>query len=192
MTAGAGGNRARRRPMLGSARGGGRIGAAWLGGLVAAWLALLAPVAARAETTRIAVFPIEFVDTSQEGEENGARADETARIAMATALLASLLEESGRYTVVEMAPEAVAGVSGRILSCNGCELAVADAAGADQEAILMVQKISNLIVDMTLYVRDVESRKALVAATTSIRGNTDESWARGVRWLVDRKLLAAR
>lgn len=171
-------------------RNGWSRGAAALALLVSALVVAGAPGAARA-ATRIAVFPVEFVDTSQEGETNGTRADETARLKMTAELLSTLLTRSGRYAVVTMDPAAVAEVSGAILGCNGCELAVAAAAGAEQEAIVMVQKVSNLIIDVTLYVRDVASGKAVMAATTSIRGNTDESWARGIRWLVERKLLAS-
>jgi len=182
-----------RAPAWATGRAGSRGGHGAVGVAILLWvLALIGAPAAANAATRIAVFPVEFVDTSQEGETNGTRADETARLAMTAELLATLLTRSGRYEVVTMDPAAVAKVSGAILGCNGCELAVAASAGAEQEAIVMVQKVSNLIIDVTLYVRDVASGKAVMAATTSIRGNTDESWARGVRWLVERKLLASR
>jgi hypothetical protein len=52
-----------------------------------------------------------------------------------------------------------------------------------------VQKISNLILNINLRVEDVATGKAVFQRSVDIRGNTDLSWRRGVKSLVD--LLAA-
>jgi len=48
-----------------------------------------------------------------------------------------------------------------------------------------VQKVSNLILNLNIEVRDSDSGEALYTTSVDIRGNTDESWLRGVRRLVD-------
>jgi hypothetical protein len=51
-----------------------------------------------------------------------------------------------------------------------------------------VQKVSNLILNINLYVRDVATTKMLKVGSVDIRGNTDESWFRGLRYLVKNRM----
>jgi hypothetical protein len=74
-------------------------------------------------------------------------------------------------------------------ACNGCELEVGRALGVDRVGVCWVQKISNLILNINLRVEDVATGKAVFQRSVDIRGNTDLSWRRGVKSLVD--LLAA-
>ena len=53
-----------------------------------------------------------------------------------------------------------------------------------------MQKVSNLILDINVTVRDAATRELLFAASVDIRGNTDESWRRGIRYLIENRLLA--
>jgi hypothetical protein len=53
-----------------------------------------------------------------------------------------------------------------------------------------VQKVSNLILNINIRVSEAASGKVIAAASADIRGNTDESWTRGVEWLVKNRLLA--
>jgi hypothetical protein len=53
-----------------------------------------------------------------------------------------------------------------------------------------VQKVSNLILNINIRVSNAQSGQVLAAASADIRGNTDESWTRGVEWLVKNRLLA--
>jgi len=48
-----------------------------------------------------------------------------------------------------------------------------------------VQKVCNLILNLNIEVRDSATDQALYTRSVDIRGNTDESWLRGVRRLVD-------
>jgi hypothetical protein len=41
-----------------------------------------------------------------------------------------------------------------------------------------VQKVSNLILNMNIYVRDASSGATIAAMSADMRGNTDESWSR--------------
>jgi hypothetical protein len=51
-----------------------------------------------------------------------------------------------------------------------------------------VRKISNLVLVFDIQVRNVASGNLTRAYRVELRGNTDESWLRGVRWLVARGL----
>jgi len=163
-----------------------------LGGLAAAVVAGTAAAAAAGATPlKAAVFPAELVDTSTEGDLNGARADETARLRLITGVVAEGLAASGAYTVVDIAPaQAAIDAAGSIRGCNGCDIDIAKSLGADVSVIAVVQKVSNLILDVHLYVRDVRTGKVVRTGDTSIRGNTDESWTRGARWLLRNRILA--
>jgi hypothetical protein len=52
-----------------------------------------------------------------------------------------------------------------------------------------VQKVSNLILNINLEVRDVADGHVLRAGSVDIRGNTDETWARGLAWLLRHRIL---
>jgi hypothetical protein len=54
-----------------------------------------------------------------------------------------------------------------------------------------VQKVSNLILNINVYMEDAESGKMKFARSIEIRGNTDESWRRGTR-LFAAQLFVAR
>ena len=163
--------------------------------LVLAMFAATPPSAAQdaaVTPTKVIVFPFELVDTSQEGERDGARADQEARLARLTADLKAQLAASGRYEIVELTPvEADYARLAPMRGCNGCDIDLAKSVGATQGMVGIVQKVSNLILDVAIYVRDVETGRVVQVAKTSIRGNTDESWQRGLRFLVDKRLLAA-
>ena len=79
--------------------------------------------------------------------------------------------------------------AGFLHSCNGCEAKIAANLGAEQAITGTVQKVSNLILNINLYVRDVASGKPLRAYSVDIRGNTDKSWSRGVSYMVRNRLL---
>jgi len=52
-----------------------------------------------------------------------------------------------------------------------------------------VQKVSNLILNVNLVVEDVATGKTLRADSVDIRGNTDESWTRGLRYLLNERMF---
>jgi len=150
---------------------------------------LLAPAAGRAEPLRAAVFDVDFLDTSQEGETRGTlRADETARVALVTDTLRRMLAERG-VTLVDLSPlRARIDKAAPIRSCNGCEVDLAREAGAQVAVTGLVQKVSNLIINLNVTVRDVCDGRSIRAGFVDIRGNTDESWQRGMSYLVRNRL----
>jgi hypothetical protein len=146
---------------------------------------LLTASAASAEGLRIAVFPAEFVNTSLEPM----RADERARLQAFDRQLREELQARG-FLVLDTGPVAAkAAVYASLRECSGCELALAKELGADLVALAWVQKVSNLILEITLRIGEVATGELFRAGSVSIRGNTDESWARGLRSLV-KKLFA--
>jgi hypothetical protein len=52
-----------------------------------------------------------------------------------------------------------------------------------------VQKVSNLILNINLYTEDVRREKLIFGKSVDIRGNTDESWRRGLDYMLRNYLL---
>ena len=137
-----------------------------------------------------AFFGLTFLDTSHEGELRGTRPDELARVELVEDFVRERLAAEG-LELVDLAP--VADELERVLnpaSCNGCDIRMAEALGADYAVVGEVQKVSNLILSMNLYVRDVETGRPVEGLAVDIRGNTDESWLRGMRYILDRHFFA--
>ena len=133
------------------------------------------------ERKKVAAFDLEFVDTSGEGNDPA----QTKRLKLTSAKLRDLLTASGQYDIVDTAPATdQIEAAGYLSSCNGCEIEIARDLGADLALIGTVRKVSSLILYISLYMPDAHSGKAVRTHRVSIRGNTDESWFRGVRYLV--------
>ena len=47
-----------------------------------------------------------------------------------------------------------------------------------------VQKVSNLILNVNLYMEDAKTGKLEFAKSVDIRGNTDESWRHGLDYML--------
>lgn len=151
-------------------------------------LLLASSAASAAEPVRLVLFPLEFVTTSMEP----VREDERARLLLAEAELRRRLEAKG-YVLVDPTPvSAAAGAYASLRECGGCELELARSLGAEQAALAWVGKTSNLILDMTLRIGEVETGKLVRKGSVAIRGNTDESWLRGVRYLIENVVFAER
>jgi hypothetical protein len=158
-------------------------------GLLASCLLAAGPALA-ADPPKLALFPLELFDSSLEGEVEGANPADQARLEMLERELRERLEASGRFALVETAPVAArVEDAGHLYSCNGCEVPLAAALGADLALVGWVQKVSNLILNLNLTIRDVATRELLFAGGVDIRGNTDESWRHGIRYLLKNRLL---
>jgi hypothetical protein len=151
---------------------------------------LAAPVASAAEPARLALFDLELVDSSLEGEMAGADPAEQARLRLVQAELRRSLEKSGRFELVDTAPVAdQVAVAGRLRSCNGCEVPIARRLDADLALVGWVHKVSNLILSVNVVIRDVSTRERVFASSVDIRGNTDASWLHGIRYILNNRLL---
>ena len=76
-----------------------------------------------------------------------------------------------------------------IRGCNGCEIEFGRRLGVPTIAFGWVQKVSNLILNINLVVRDTATGRILAAGSVDIRGNTDESWRRGGIYLLNHRIL---
>jgi hypothetical protein len=61
--------------------------------------------------------------------------------------------------------------------------------GAEPIAWITVQKVSNLILDMNVYIADVATGKMTFVHSVDIRGNTDQAWTRSLPYLLESYLL---
>lgn len=145
-----------------------------------------------ADPPKAAVFDFELVDTSLQGETNGPRADEQARLNSASDQLRKGLADSGKFLLVDIASVSAAAHNSNLQSCGGCDVQFAQKVGADLSVTGVVQKVSNLILNMNVYIRDTHTGKMVAAASADMRGNTDESWSRAVTYLLRNRLLAPR
>jgi len=145
---------------------------------------------AHAAEPKVAVFDFELVDTSLEGATYGPRADQQARLAQITDQLRDQLAKSGRVTVVDVTPVAAQARAAKLRNCGGCDAQFASQVGAEFALIGWVQKVSNLILNMNVVVRDVKTGRVISVKSVDMRGNTDDTWSRAMDWLIRYDLLA--
>ena len=153
-------------------------------------ISLLLISAARAEPPKLAVFDLEMIDTSLQGEVDGPRTDEQARLLRTGDQVRKELADSGKFHVIDIAPVNVAAHGSNLQACGGCDVKLAGELGADLAMTGVVQKVSNLILNINLYLRDVHTGQLVAAVSADMRGNTDESWSRATDYLVRNRLLA--
>jgi hypothetical protein len=151
---------------------------------------VMVPWGARAAPSQVAVFDFELVDTSLQGEVDGPRSDEQGWLMRAGDQVRKALAESGRFTVLDIAPVNVAAHGSNLQVCGGCEVALARQLGPDLVITGTVQKVSNLILNINFYLRDVHTGQLVTAMSADMRGNTDESWTRAADYLLRNRLLA--
>lgn len=157
---------------------------------VVALLTLMIPVPARADPPKVAVFDFELIDTSLQGEVNGPRADEHDRLVQIGHQLRRDLAESGKFHLLDISPVNAAAHGSNLQACGGCDAQYAQQLGADIAITGVVQKVSNLILNINVYLRDVHTGRLITSMSADLRGNTDESWSRATSYLARNRLLA--
>jgi hypothetical protein len=158
----------------------------WL--VIALLLAISSP--ATAEPRKVAVFDFELLDTSLQGAVNGPQADEQRRLNDVTEQLRKALVQSGNFVLLDIAPVNAAARASNLQNCGGCDVQYAQKLGADLVITGLVQKVSALILNMNIYLRDAHTGKLITAMSADFRSNTDESWSRALSYLVRNRLLA--
>jgi uncharacterized protein DUF2380 len=136
---------------------------------------------------RVAFFGFHLINTSPETDT----AAEDRRIAQLDELFRQQVDASRRFKIVaiptDVQKEVDAGPA--ITSCNACGHDTAKRIGADLAAWGTVQKVSNLILNINVYMDDVHTGQPYFAKSVDIRGNTDESWRRGLDYILRHYLL---
>ncbi len=155
-----------------------------------ATLALLVSAPARAELPKLVVFDFELLDTSLEGEMRGPQADEHDRLIRISDQVRRQLTETGKYQLLDIAPLKAAAEGSNLQACGGCDVDYAKRIGADLVITGVMKKVSTLILNLTIFVRDVHTGQLITAMNADFRGNTDESWARATSYLIRNRLLA--
>jgi hypothetical protein len=135
------------------------------------------------DVPRVAFFGFEFINTSLEPIAQA----EVKRIRLLDDALRQKLAASGRFEIVDIPADMTREItSGPVISnCNGCQREFAQRLGANWAAWGTVQKVSNLILNINVYMENAAaSGKMEFARSVDIRGNTDESWRRGLDYLL--------
>jgi hypothetical protein len=135
----------------------------------------------------IAFLGLQIINTSVEPIKEG----EQQRLEMLNTLFLEQVDESHRFNVVSVPPDVRQQIANgpAIAKCNGCQRDYGRRAGADLVAWGTVQKVSNLILNINLYIEDVRREKLIFGKSVDIRGNTDESWRRGLDYMLRSYLL---
>lgn len=144
---------------------------------------------ARAEPVKAAVFDFQFA----RGAPTEPTEEDRARLRRTSETLRILLTESGRYGIVSTDPvREDVKASSDLRACNGCAEDFARKLGADAAITGEVQKVSNLILNINVYVKPLKDGAPEQAYSVDLRGNTDESFDRGIRYLVKNRMLEGR
>lgn len=134
---------------------------------------------------KIAIFPFDMRDAQQEGEIVPQFQDEDLRrLKVVADELKSLMTKDGRYELVDLSPVSADVEKALPFSkCDGCDKEIAEKVGADLALTGFVDKLSDALISLQLFVKDVKSGEMKKTMSAEIRGNTDELWLHGIRWL---------
>ena len=111
---------------------------------------------------------------------------ERARLKKVEEIFTTKLQQSGQYKLMPVPADVQAKIEkGQAVGeCGGCEIDYGRAVKADRIAWIRIQKVSNLILNMNVYMADVSTEKMTFVRSVDIRGNTDDSWSIGIKWLI--------
>jgi Protein of unknown function (DUF2380) len=151
-------------------------------------LALGGPALAT-EPQSVAFLGVRFINDNADLEPTTEA--ERNRLAAVAEQLETRLAASGQYAVVDVPPEVEERIARgqHIGECGGCEIEIGKELGADRIAWMTVQKVSNLILNLNVYMADVETAQMTFLRSVDIRGNTDRTWSRSLDYLLKNYLL---
>jgi Protein of unknown function (DUF2380) len=162
--------------------------------LLIALLALAAAAPGATAAQKTAVFP--FILTAPVNEEDffvGKKAtspEELARVKLVYDEFTKLIVADGTYETVDLTPMA-AEIEAKmpVNECNGCEIDLAKKSGAEVAFIVLVEKASATVLNLSVSEVDVAKQKIKRNMMAVIQGNTDDAWLGGVRWIVKNRVL---
>ena len=155
--------------------------ACWM--LAAATMSLTVQVA-RAEPPKAAVFNFQLANLGAQGPTEA----DVARLGPISDLLRQQLKDTGRYEIVSTAPVIADVAKADLRACGGCADDFARKVGADVAITGEIQKVSDLILNINVYVKDLRSKAPEQAYSVDIRGDNDASFDHGVKYLVKNRL----
>ncbi len=131
----------------------------------------------------------ELINEMGDYETDASRASLQQRLLLIDKALRSEFAGRGLYQVIDNAAAAELIAREKALhdlrQCNGCEIDIGRALGADVIILGWVQKVSNLILNVNIEVKDVRTQHTLYTKSVDLRSNSDTSWLRGIRYMVD-------
>jgi len=158
-------------------------------------LAAALSAAAAAETAipspiKIAVFPFELEDFSAGAAYVPPDDVDREQLRLSTEEARRLIAASGRYQLVDIsAVNDQAAKVGKLRDCDGCDARIAAGLDADQSMIGIVTRITRMEYTVTYRIRDARSGAIVAVKQTDLRMGANVAWSRGVRWLIENRLL---
>jgi hypothetical protein len=142
-------------------------------GLVFGSVGIASKAADNNSRSRVAFFGFRLINTSLESTT----AAEDRRIHQLDELFRQKLDASGRFRIIAIPPDMQKEVAAgpEISNCNGCDRDFATRMDADWAAWGTVQNV---------YMEDVRTGNPEFIKSIDIRGNTDESWRRGLDYML--------
>ena len=118
-------------------------------------------------------------------------AADKARLPRLSNMLRKELSDSGKYDVVPLTDKVKQEVAkaAPLRDCGGCAVDFAKELGADTAVTGQIQKVSNLILNINLYFKKVDSKEPETATSVDIRGDNDDSFDHGVKYIVKHNVL---
>ena len=149
--------------------------------------------AAEPELVKIAVFDFELDDRSAGRGIIEPDATDTENLRLSSEEARRMLSASGRYSTVDTGSAAAEVLSaGGIQHCNGCEGPLARELGADLAMIGVFTRVSRTEYTLQVLVRDAGTDTVVLNTSTGLRMGANYSWPRGVKWLMDNRILPAQ
>jgi hypothetical protein len=154
------------------------------------FLASLAPapwIAAHAQGLEpVAVVGFELVDEQPDPARDEAM---RRRLASIQAQLEKGLAERGLYRVVDIAPakglvDAARASNAFVYRCNGCLAPIGERLNTRLVIVGWVQRVSELILNINVAVKDAKSGVDVLTKSVDLRGNNDESFSRGMNFML--------
>ena len=153
----------------------------------------LQPSRAAEPGVKIAVFDFELNDRSAGGGIISQDAIDTENLKMSTEEARRMLVDSGRFSIVDAGSAAgEITAAGGLQHCGACESALAKKLGADQSMAGIVTRVNRTEYTLQILVRDAETGAVVSNAFTGLRMGANYAWPRGVKWLMNNKILSAQ
>ncbi len=143
---------------------------------------------ARADGT-VAFLGLTMLDSSLQTTELGQDPAELNRLDQLEQMVTDRFTQEG-FELLDLEP--IRADLDRIVNpakCYGCDTRMAAKIGADFVLVGEVQKVSNLILTINLQLRETSTGNLTKGGVVDIRGNTDASWQRGMRYILNNRIF---
>ena len=136
---------------------------------------------------KLAVFDFQLANLAQLPPTDA----DKARLPHISDLLRQQLADSGKFEIVPITDKVKQEVAkaAPLRDCGGCAVDFAKELGADIAVTSQVQKVSDLILNINVYMKKVGSSEPESGTSVDIRGDNDDSFDHGVKYIVKHNIL---